>query len=365
MRAAKWTRALILISAISIPGMAQQNDPAKISLDIPLPAWPANDVVPPEMKNQFVFVDLPNNEYVVAYPENLGSPDFEKNPPAKRRIVRFKLQRNVEPKVSVAVTPTAGKYKYVYAVLNNQSAKATLDQWVLVLPDNADGIAAKAPAGWFGIFQKGRTFTVANPDWIKTGSAAVFSYEKVENQIQPGSLKVGFEVESDLKPGFTIGYFRQYEPLDAETQASGNIPQIVIKNATVAPPAGAAPPAGGGGFGGGGTPPAALTAWQPIKDEVEKLQRFEYNSKTLLTLGPKFDKSATDKAIATDFVQGITVLSKTGALSADSAFVKSTLTDLDTYIKAGGTGPLKLSSQPRGDAENEVFNALKVSLRIN
>src|SRR6185295_7529149 len=102
------------------------------------------------------------------------------------------------------------------------------------------------------------------------------------------------------------------------------------KTATPPPPPGAAVAGGGGGggFGGAQTPAAATAAWQPIKDDVEKLMRFEYNSKSLLTLGPKFDKSATDAAVASDFHQGIMILTKTGSLTADSAFVKSTLAEL-------------------------------------
>src|SRR5206468_7366068 len=115
-------------------------------------------------------------------------------------------------------------------------------------------------------------------------------YSRVEGQIQPGEAKSGFELESDLKPGFTIGLFRQAESTDSVVQQSGNIPQIVVKNATPPPPPGGAPPAGGGGggFGGNQTPAAATAAWQPIKDAVDKLMQFEYNSKPVLLLGPKF-----------------------------------------------------------------------------
>jgi hypothetical protein len=353
---------------MTIGGAAQQRDAANLSLDFPVPAWPANGVIPAEMKNQFVFVDLPNNEYVVAYPENLGSPNYEKDGPAERRVHRYKLQRDVDPQVAAAVTATGGKYKFVYAVSNGPKAKQSLDQWALVLPEGAAVGAIKAPAGWFGAFQPSRKLPVANGDWIKDGSAVVFSYAKTEGQIQPGDSKTGFELESDLRPGFTVGLFRMAESTDSVVQQSGNIPQIVVKNATPPPPpAGSAPPAagGGGGFGGNQTPAGATAAWQPIKDSVDKLLEFEYNSKPLLMIAPKFSKDATDATVAADFQRGITVLGKTGVLVADSPFVKSTLSDLDAYIKAGGSGPLKLTAQPKSSAETEVFNAMKLSLHLN
>src|SRR6187549_1695977 len=122
MSAMKWTLVLLMVALTATGGAAQQRDSANLSLDFPVPAWPANGVVPPELKSHYVFVDLAKNEYVVAYPENLGSPNFEKDGPANRNINRYKLQRDVEPKVAVAVTPSSGgKYKYAYTVSNAPS----------------------------------------------------------------------------------------------------------------------------------------------------------------------------------------------------------------------------------------------------
>src|SRR5688572_13580380 len=44
MAATKRTLALILIAATAITAAAQQRDPVKLSLDFPVPAWPANGV---------------------------------------------------------------------------------------------------------------------------------------------------------------------------------------------------------------------------------------------------------------------------------------------------------------------------------
>src|SRR5580692_1971666 len=93
MGATKWTLALAMIAAMAIGGGAQQHDSANLSLDFPVPAWPANGVVPPDMKSHYVFVDPAKNEYIVAYPGNLGSPNFEKDGPTERHVNRYKLQR--------------------------------------------------------------------------------------------------------------------------------------------------------------------------------------------------------------------------------------------------------------------------------
>jgi len=357
-----------MIAATAIAGVAQQRDPNKVAADYPVPLWPSTGVIPPDLKSHYVFVDAAKNEFVVAYPENLGSPNFEKDGPSTRQVSRYKLQMYVDPRVSVAIAASAGgKFRYAYTVADGPAAKGSVDQWALTMPEAAGTSAAKFPTGWFGVVQKSRKMALGN-DWIKSGSAAVYSFDKVSEQIKPGSKKSGFELESDLKPGFTLGFFRQAENTEAQLQQSGNIPTIIVKNATPPPTPGAAAEGGrggGGGFGGAQTPAGATAAWQPIKDDVEKLMRIEYNSKPALTLGPKFDKSASDAVIAADFQQGITMLSKSGVLTADSAFVKSTLAELDTYVKAGGSGPLKLSGQPKTEAETEVFNAMKISLHLN
>jgi hypothetical protein len=370
MRPIKWTLVLILI-AIAAVSVAQQRDAASLNPEFPVPVWPSNGVIPDGLKNHYVFVDPAKNEFVVAYPGNLGSPNFEKDGPKDRLVSRYKLQRDVDPAVNAVITAApGGRFKYAYTVVDAPKAKQSIDQWALVMPEAGAGTVTKQPAGWFGVVQKSRKFTVTNPDWIKTGSAVVFSYDKPAEQIQPGSIKGGFEVESDLKPGFTLGFFRQAESVEAVMQTSGNIPRAIIQNATPPPPtttAGGPPPEGQGqrGFGGNQVPAGATAAWEPIKADVDKVLQFEYDSKAVLTLAPKFDKNASDKVIATDYLQGLTTLTKTGGLAADSAFAKTTISELDAYVKAGGTGPLKLSAQPKGDLETQIFNAMKLSLHVN
>ncbi len=144
---------------------------------------------------------------------------------------------------------------------------------------------------------------------------------------------------------------------------------LIVQNATPPPPpAGSAPPAGGGGggFGGAQTPAGATAAWEPIKEEVDKLLQFEYDSKTALDPGSEVRQERDRQDDCGRLHAGNHCIEPfNGVLAADSPFVKSTLSDLDTYVKAGGSGQLKLSTQPKGDAETEVFNAMKISLHLN
>jgi hypothetical protein len=318
----------LLVLVLLSPGIcgAQQQETIALT-DFPVPPWPAEGTPPP--KDKYVFVDLAKNEYVVAYPANLGTPAFEKEGPAALKVVRYELLRNVDPAVSVEITrPSSTKYRYAYSVMNSPAAKQSIDQWLLVVPLQAGNDSVKHPAGWFAIVQRGRTFKLKRPEWIRNGAAAVWSFEKDAEVVQPGATKNGFELESELKPGFTVAYLRKAASVAAAVATSGNVPK-------------------------------------PVKDEMDSLLTVEYNSRTVLTIGPKFDKAVDDRTVAMDFVEGIGFLSRTGAMDPNSEFVKNTLSELKGVSPGGGRASIKLTSPARTPVETEVLTALKAALQIN
>lgn len=305
---------------------AQQQETIALT-DFPAPAWPAEGTTPP--KDKYVFVDLAKNEYVVAYPANLGTPAFEKDGPGALKTARFELLRNVDPMVSAEIARSgSAKYRYAYGVGNGSAAKQSIDQWLLVVPLQAGNDSIKHPSGWFAIIQKGRTFKLKKPEWIRNGAAAVWSFEKEAEVVKPGETKKGFEIESELKPGFTVAYLRKAESVAANVAASGNVPK-------------------------------------PVKDALDALLTVEYDSRTLLTIGPKFDKAVDDRTVALDFIEGISFLSRSGTLDPNSDFVKNTLNELKSLSPGGSGASLKLTSPARTPAETEILAALKAALRIN
>jgi hypothetical protein len=330
MRVIKQT-ILAMISCLLVAGslFAQQPQDVVGLTDFPAPPWPANGVVPAELKDKYVFLDLAKNEYIVAYPENLASPTFEKDGPGALKITHLELLRNVQPAVTVSIAAVqGGKLRYTYNVANATGAKQSLDQWSMVVP-NTDGTVIKGPDGWFAIVQHKRDFKVRDPQWIKTGGAAVWSFKKPETVIQPGDKKTGFEIDSDLRPGFTLGYFRKAESVDVTVAASG-----------------------------AGYPPK-------VKEQVDQLLSVEYNSKTMPVIGPKFDKSVDDKTVAADFLKGIDTLTKTAVLNPSSDFVKAA-TDAMKGVQTNGNGATaKIAAAPQGPVETDIFNAIKLSLHMN
>ena len=325
-------RLLTLIALLVFAGFAtgQQADPVGLT-DFPVPAWPEGGidpepgVMPPEFSETYVFVDLENNEYIVAYPialeeaeeeeeeqqqaqqqqqqqqgqqqqqEEAEEPEEEPEDtgPVPLKITHYDLLRAVEPAVTLDVSEIgADRYRYAYTLANGPGARQSIDQWAMVLPPAAAGDAIKHPEGWFGIVQPERTFKLKNPEWIPNGGGAVWSYQNPENVIQPGDVTTGFELESELRPGFTVGFFREAESTGVKVATSGYVPDVV-------------------------------------KEQMDRLLILEYNSKTVLTIGPKFDSNAGTDAIAQDFIQGIFTLSRMGVLDLGSEFVRTTLNELE------------------------------------
>lgn len=333
--------------------------------DFPAAIWPedgidsAPGVMPQELSETYVFVDLKNNEYIVVYPVALEEEEKEEEQeqqgqqargrgrggqqeqeekvevekestgPVPLKITHYDLLRDVEPAVTLMVSAQGpDEYRYTYTLANGPDAGQSIDQWAMVVPPAASLEGIKNPAGWFGIFQPDRNFKLKNPEWISNGAAAVWSYEKQENVVEPGGVMTGFQFDSTLRPGFTVGFFREAESTGAKVATSGYVPDVV-------------------------------------KEQMNRLLVLEYNSKTVLTIGPKFDGQVTLDLIAADFIQGIFTLSRMGILDLASEFVRTTLNELTGVQSGSDSSSLSLTELPTSQIETEILNALKVSLQID
>lgn len=341
------TTLVIVLSVLLLGGMAlaQQSDLVSLT-DFPVPAWPEDGVVGPDTED-YVFIDLANNEYIIAYPASLeeeedagddaeeadaegeeeDAEEEEDEGPPPMRITHYDLLRDVQPAVTATVTDSgSGRYRYAYSVANGPVAGQSIDQWAMVLPDEGRATTIEQPEGWFGVIQPGRSFRLKDPSWIANGAGAVWSFELPENVIEPGTVGTGFELESTLRPGFTVGYFREAESTGAKVATSGYVPDVV-------------------------------------REQMNQILVLEYNSKTVLTIGPKFSSDTGASTIAEDFIQGIFTLSRMGALDLGSDFVRTLLNDL-TGVQPGQNN-VRLTATASSRVETEVLNALRVSLGIN
>ena len=132
----------------------------------------------------------------------------------------------------------------------------------------------------------------------------ISSFQKPEQFVLPGASKKGFQIDSDLRPGFTVAFLRKSESVEVKVTTQGNIPK-------------------------------------EVKDQLDQLLGLEYNSRTVLTYGPKFEKTAADYNIAEEYLQGIITLSRAGVLDLSSEFVRNVMSEL-TLIKPGGVAAVKL-----------------------
>ena len=341
------TYTVILVSFVLLGGMAlaQQTDLIALT-DFPVPAWPEDGDVGPDTED-YVFVDLANNEFIVAYPASLEEEEGDEEEeaaeaeeeaadteeeeedegPPPMRITHYDLLRDVQPALTTTVTDAgSGRYRYAYSVANGPGASQSIDQWALVLPEEGRNSTIQHPAGWFGVIQPDRSFRLKDSTWMPNGAGAIWSFELTENVIEPGTVGTGFELESGLRPGFTVGYFREAESTGAKVATSGYVPDVV-------------------------------------KEQMDRILALEYNSRTILMIGPKFDGDADAKAIAEDYIQGIFTLARMGILDLGSDFVRTILNEL-TGVEPG-SNRARLTATANSRVEIEVLSALKVSLDID
>ena len=68
---------------ITVPGAYTQNlagspqRPGTVVRLSSLPFWPQNGIIPPELANQYVFMEPKTGDLIVSYPADLGTPDVD------------------------------------------------------------------------------------------------------------------------------------------------------------------------------------------------------------------------------------------------------------------------------------------------
>src|SRR5678810_443071 len=134
---------LIVITALVVPTSyfavrpSLSTPQAAVQLS-PVPIWPSNGVILKEVSGQYVFYDPSTEEYVIAYPENLGTSESEKNP-GKLLISRFPTTKGAKPSIQFSIIRDQEKYRYTYRIANAAGAKRPITSWYLATPVQPDG----------------------------------------------------------------------------------------------------------------------------------------------------------------------------------------------------------------------------------
>ena len=304
----------------------------------PVPIWSSDGIISPEYQDKYVFFDVETGEAVLAYPANLGTPEYETSP-GDLVIRRFALSRNVEPEMSVTVEGINPlKYRYEYTVKNRAGARNPIKRWNIVLPREAlDDVALNPvrPDGWTSLTSQSREYAMedAEAEWVHSGATARFSNMDDETQVSAGREIGGFILESQLKPGYTLAYFR-----------SKNSPDR----------------------------PNGDTLPLEVQTQLGRLIQIEFNSKSLSTLGPKYPPDTHEYTIVRDFRTAVTHFIRSGMLDADSPFVTDLMRSFNGYIqtyRSAGVelhefvGPrIRIFIEPETALEVEIAAAVALSL---
>jgi hypothetical protein len=308
----------LLVLALAQAAFAEQDGNGALKSP---PDWPASGAIPATLHDQYVFVDRRAGQMVLAYPENLGQPEFKQSP-GPLHIERFDLNNQVGASFSVAVQVGEKSLTYSYRVANSRNARQAIRSFNIPATQVRNEDSMFAPEHWN---------KAASPSQIDAMRLAIgspsgvflswYSLDWNKSVIAPGTELGGFRVISTLRPGFVVAY------------------------------------AQGGGF----SPNLRDDMPAAVLEQSVIVLRKEFNSQQVLTIGPKFAADTPAAEIARDFQIGIGKLIERKQLKGSSPAIREALQALQPYSETYQPS-LVLRAKPQPGLETDVINALKVSL---
>ena len=188
------TKALsTAVFALCATGFGQDRGVWQLS---PVPIWPRSGDISRFPDQQYVFLDPTdgNSEYVVAIRSQDGK--------AVERTLRAPLHNAVAPEIAATVTKDQdGRFHYHYTLSNGPSARKAIQRWVFAVEQNGHEIELKHPS-WKGAHSD------AKLPGVSTIYHEVYKWEtSADSALEPGQSERGFEVVSDLAPGYVLAAF--------------------------------------------------------------------------------------------------------------------------------------------------------------
>lgn len=286
----------------------------------PVPIWSSTGIPPDLGKQQYVFYDPNTNEIVLSFPEDAT---IENGP---RSVMRFSLHNGVNPMVSLTISTTSnGGYVYKYAVHNGQPAKQSLREMSFFIP------AAAQLAGSHPLWRASQIATNESSRLPVPNASQLTELTwtaPAAQPLMPGGVLGGFQLTANALPGFITVLGRGAVANEYSTSMEAQLPDAV-------------------------------------KTQLKQVLTPAWDGNTSITIGPKFQPGTPQIIIAADFYTGIRILVHHKLLDANSPFVTSTLTALQTFINSQqqmfDISQLDLSRAHSG-LEQQVATALSISL---
>jgi hypothetical protein len=316
MSAVRFLIVTMCMSALAVISFAQQGALS------PVPIWPANGVIPPELQGKYVFYDPSTEELVLVFPENLET--LQPGGTAGRlHIERVGTNRGARPSITFSVLPTQKKYLYSYRIENDARAKKFITAIDIPAPSFGNDDILTAPAHWRASPMKSQVSAVG--DALRTFDAGYllsFYFDDDKGPIQPGSGG-NFSILASARPGFTVAWVR-----------GGLFPSF----STELPPA--------------------------VTDQLAPALAMNFNTTGVVAIGPKFAGDEPPIRIASDFHFGITQLINNGQLNGSSPAIREAMAALANFIEQPDSVqiPLTLRENASAGLESAVLQALMLSL---
>jgi hypothetical protein len=282
------------------------------------------------LNNRYAFLDPAAGQIVLAYPENLGRPQFERNPGA-RHVERIDLNNQVNASVAATVNLEGAQFVYRYRIANAKQAKRPIMRLEIEGVALSSGDLLSAPASWKSSARPPSGAAV--PANISMPGGKSLHWQVGEKGIEPGTDLEGFQVASSLRPGVILLHVR-----------AGN--------------------------------PPALRADLPrqVLEQAAPMLQPTHNSQTVLTIGPRFSAATPTLRIAADYHFAISRLVRHQQLDGSSPAVREALQVLGHYLKSASEQPhdtpleswvgpsLVFNAVPQRGLEADVLNAMRLSL---
>ena len=279
----------------------------------PVPLWQQSGDVSGSPASQYVFLELSHDDYVVALRSPAG---------AVERLIHAPLHNWVEPTIAASVSRDSdGHYHYSYVVTNASTAQMPLRRWALGIENIGHGLALSHPV-W-----KGGASSATLPG-VSRERHEVYQWESPEGALlQPGATLAGFEIVSDLAPGFVLAAF----------YGENSVPELTREDWASLPEAAAA--------------------------QLRQVLGTAWDSQTQHIIGPQFAPGDSVTEVQANFLTGMRIW-KMSKILGDSDVVKSletaltdALSEPDKVVSPEGLASLRPKARSK---EEEVVSALRL-----
>ncbi len=281
----------------------------------PVPIWPRDDRPPEPLNGHYVFWDPDKWQIVVVLTGGVrgavGAPP---------EVTRVPFRNRFALHVAATVAADGQTYIYSYSAENGRDGKDPVTSWDFVTPcidpdfriDEANSHCTKT------------LMPTATQDLLPhVAEPACHATCFPDDAVRPGSGPAEITVRSRARPGLTTFSAGNYPPFDVPL----DWPEVVL-------------------------------------DQLTALGGLRWSNRHCATIGPRFPPGTLDRAIATDFLEGIDDLVGGGDLTAGSPVVAELRSDLSRIARDSASPSPAIHSRPGTELEAEMLRAAMLSLGL-